>query len=327
LDDAKIQALSESLQLDISVWPLSSDQLPMNEVVVQPLDANNIAGYGLLADINGNPALLIKVGLDRGIIAQGRTSVSFFITAMVVIGLIAAVIALFLLERIVLSRIVKLRQDVAHISTTSDISYRVATQGRDELAELGNKINEMLDALNRAQKARQISEDRLRTLVNNAPVILWAVDLGSKFTFLDGHVLSMLNVNPDMLIGKPVSEAGRELPLVERDLRQALNGETITATMRVGEYSFATHYVPLKDANGQVTGVVGVATNVTERVAAERSLAEAIQSLSQKNRQFERAHELLRSTVEQLSDAVRRGASHDELRDSLEVIEKEFQKL
>jgi len=53
--------------------------------------------------------------------------------------------------------------------------------------------------------------------------------------------------------------------------RRALAGEAVEARVAVGGLVFATHYAPLRDPTKAVTGVIGVATDVTAWVSAERT--------------------------------------------------------
>jgi PAS domain S-box-containing protein len=281
----------------------------------------------LLGDVTGNPALLLRVTMNRDIIAQGQSTFRFFAVALLVIALVGGLLTSGLLDRTVLSRIARLRNDVDQISTTGDLNYRVKTEGQDELSALGNKLNEMLQALDAAQKAQRESDERLRTLVNNAPLVVWSIDSSGMLRLVDGNELKELGIEPAQLIGKPAADWVDKIPLDEPDLKKALAGETVTTTNQVGELSFQAHYLPLKDEKGRVTSVIGVATNITERLAAEAGMKDANQSLDHTNRQLRRAHELLGSTVEQMTDLIQRGSSTEELKDSLEFIQQELKKL
>src|SRR5580700_7235566 len=47
-----------------------------------------------------------------------------------------------------------------------------------------------------AQEARTRAEERLRSVVGNAPVVLFALDRDAKITFVDGHGLARLGLAP-----------------------------------------------------------------------------------------------------------------------------------
>jgi signal transduction histidine kinase len=58
-------------------------------------------------------------------------------------------------------------------------------------------------------------------------------------------------------------------------VRRALSGEEFTEVTEVGRLGFETRYTPVRDPNGEVTGLIGVATDVTERRTLEERLRHA----------------------------------------------------
>jgi prefoldin subunit 5 len=83
----------------------------------------------------------------------------------------------------------------------------------------------------------------------------------------------------------------------------------------------------MRGLDSTITGMVGVATNITERVMAEEALTEAYQNLDKQNKQLERVQELFRSTLDQVSDTVRRGAVQAELTEYIEFVQTQFDRL
>ena len=55
-------------------------------------------------------------------------------------------------------------------------------------------------------------------------------------------------------------------------MRRALAGEKFDALVTIGRHRFSTHYAPLFDADGAVSGVIGVAANSTRRLRAEAAV-------------------------------------------------------
>ncbi|MCA1738922.1 MAG: PAS domain-containing protein [Actinobacteria bacterium] len=122
----------------------------------------------------------------------------------------------------------------------------------------------------RAEKALKESEERLRTVVDNAPVVLFALNPEGVFTLFTGRGLEALGLKPDEVVGQSVFEMYADHPPMLEDVRRALAGETFTAITDVGSLTFETGYAPLRDGSGEIVGVIGVATNVTERKKAEK---------------------------------------------------------
>jgi len=134
---------------------------------VQPLTDHAIAGYGLLRDVFGRPALLLRVDSSRDIYQQGRRTFSYFLLAVILIGLGIGAMALLLLERFVLRRILRMSGLVSEIGARGDPSARLLVRGRDEVCSLATTINETLEALEQSQGA-------LQYIGKHARCILWS---------------------------------------------------------------------------------------------------------------------------------------------------------
>jgi sensor domain CHASE-containing protein len=341
LDMSQIQAISESLGLSIKAYQVNDPDMPDDFVTaatslsenastfIDVLANERVAGYTLLEDLYGNPAVVLRIDLPRDIYNQGQTSISFFAVALTVVGLVFTTATLLLLRQVVLSPLAQLSADIDSISTQSDISKRLDISGgsNDELNQLGNALNAMLNALETAQKKLRKSDERLRVVVNNAPIVLWAVDAERLFTTLEGNGLKALDIQPDLFLGKNAFEFHGALPLVEAEVQRASSGEELTSLVAVNDRTFATRYSPLCDEHNVIIGVIGVATDVTERVQAQQAFQAANAHLEQQNRQLERVHELFRSALNQITEITQRGADKTELLDNLRIIHAEFQRL
>ncbi len=179
-------------------------------IYIRTIDLTTIAGYALLDDVGGDPALILRVDAPRRIYQQGQASISYFVLALVLSGATFGGGVLWLLEREVLSRLARLSSSVTEIGQRGDPSTRVTVSGSDELSRLGDSINQMLGALEKSQATLRQSEERLRTVVSNAPVILFALDREGRFTFLQGRGLGALD--SEALIGRSVFELYQDGP-------------------------------------------------------------------------------------------------------------------
>jgi PAS domain S-box-containing protein len=122
------------------------------------------------------------------------------------------------------------------------------------------------------EAALHTSEERLRTVIANAPIVLFALDQAGVFTLSEGKGLSALNAKPGQAVGQSVFDLYREVPQILDNVWRALSGESFSETVQVGELAFESWYSPLRDSSGTVCGVIGVAVDITERVVAERKL-------------------------------------------------------
>jgi diguanylate cyclase (GGDEF)-like protein/PAS domain S-box-containing protein len=126
-----------------------------------------------------------------------------------------------------------------------------------------------------AERALRESENRLRTLVSRAPVVLWRVGRDGVFTAVEGRSLTPLGVSAEDLVGHSIDEVYRNLPEVKPHYERALAGEATEATLEAGGRTLQAYLVPLEDENGSVDGVVGVATDITELARAQAQLSES----------------------------------------------------
>ncbi|MEX0912142.1 MAG: PAS domain S-box protein [Gemmatimonadota bacterium] len=124
----------------------------------------------------------------------------------------------------------------------------------------------------RMEQALRESEARLRTVVNSAAMILYAFDRDGVFTFSEGRGLQALGLGAGEVVGRSVFEVYEHSPKVIEDCRRALQGEEFTSIREVGGLTFEARYSALYKADETLAGVIGVATDITERVRAEAAL-------------------------------------------------------
>jgi len=145
---------------------------------------------------------------------------------------------------------------------------------RDSLRRQNDALRAELEEYRNAQTAFRDTEQRLRALVQQAPIVLFAIDREGNFTLSEGHGLEALGQEPGEVVGQSVYEIYRNVPPMIDHVRRCLAGETINDTVRIGDLVFETLYTPRRDEHGFVAGVSGVAWNVTGRVRAEESAKE-----------------------------------------------------
>src|SRR3989338_3443753 len=104
----------------------------------------------------------------------------------------------------------------------------------------------------------------LMAVVRNAPIVLFAVDPDGYFTLSEGRGLDALGLKPGEVVGKSIFEVYKAHPMIIDAYRRAIKGETVSAIVPLQGLVFEARYSPQLDWGGKVTGVLGVATDVTE---------------------------------------------------------------
>ncbi len=156
--------------------------------------------------------------------------------------------------------------------STSELLHEVVLL-RARIAELERVELERRET----EQALRESRHRLRTVVSNVPMVLFALDSQGRFTLSEGKALGVLGFKPGEVVGRSVFEMYADNAQVTSECARALAGETFTTQVELPEAIFETRYTPLVDASGNAAGCVGVAMDVTERVRAERALRESEQ--------------------------------------------------
>ena len=126
-----------------------------------------------------------------------------------------------------------------------------------------------ISARRAADAALRESEGRLRTVTTNAPVILFSLDSAGIVTLCEGQGLTSLGLAPGVVVGHPVTAIFHDDEAILDRVRQTLAGVDCAFVSQAGGVALDTSLVPLRDDSGEVRGVIGVATDVTERVRAE----------------------------------------------------------
>ena len=134
-------------------------------------------------------------------------------------------------------------------------------------------------ALDATENALKEITARFQTVITNAPVVLWTLDRDGVFTFCEGKALESLEKKSGELVGQSVFEIYRDNPNILENVRRTLAGAEITWIGVIGGTIYANRTAPLRDENGQVTGLIGVSTEITERQRAEAALRESEQRL------------------------------------------------
>ncbi len=160
-------------------------------------------------------------------------------------------------------------EDRTAVVTLGEVTIQAwHTPLRDEGDTIVGAIGVALDVT-----AHWRAEEHLRAVVGHAPIVLFALDPRGTVTLSVGQGLAALHRRPgETTVGHSIFELYRDSPAVLDHARRALDGEAFTARTVVGDATYETHYLPLRDADGTLTGALGVGTDITARARAERAL-------------------------------------------------------
>jgi len=176
--------------------------------------------------------------------------------------------------------------------------------------ETGGTSNERRNLADALAHERNV----LRTMIDLIPAFIYAKDAHSRFTACNKLVANRMGVNPEELIGKTdfdffpremaekffadeqaLIQSGEPLYDIEEQAYDKTRG-----TNRV----ILTSKVPLRDAAGNLTGIVGTGYDITDRKAAEERMASSERHESIGRLAAGVAHEI-NTPIQYLSDSVK----------------------
>jgi len=211
---------------------------------VRTAHEGTVSGYEHLDDIYGNPAFMLRVSASRKVYQMGVAGIRRDTALFLVIGLVLACAVLWLIDRYVVSvfsdSVSRLSKDVAGIAAGASLAGRIEAKKNDEMGHLTVSINEMLRALESAQKEaeehrQQLVQARkmaaLGTLVSgvahevnnpNNVVALSATALSQLFEHIIPVLEERFRLDPDFHLGaRRYGEVRMEIPLLLKDIKDA----------------------------------------------------------------------------------------------------------
>ena len=128
-----------------------------------------------------------------------------------------------------------------------------------------------ISALKKAEKALRESEERFRAVFESARESIFIKDRDRRYTHVNPYMASLLELPASAIVGRTDEElygakAGNHLKEVDA---RVLEGESIeeehTRSIKGNAVTFLDVRVPMRDANGGVVGICGIARNITGR--------------------------------------------------------------
>ncbi len=190
-----------------------------------------------------------------------------------------------------------------------DISLNPITL--DERTFAVSAIREISDR----KQAAQVCEERnwLRTLIDSLPDFIYVKNRQGRFVTNNLAHARFVGVNsPAEMVGKTDFDFFEEKLAEKHYSDEQLIMESGVALMDYEEgavdsagnrHDVLTHKIPLRDAEGEVTGLVGVSRNITQRKRAERQVQKIVEDLEESKQMTDQQAEHMRSLAEELAQS------------------------
>ena len=169
-----------------------------------------------------------------------------------------------------------LRQEHVLLTTTGArrvVITATALHAPDGSTTLATTVQDVTDL--RAERERtRTTAARFDALVGSLPVIVFSYDAQGVCTSSRGSALARLGLADDELVGRSLLELYGDDADVVAALAGALAGRESVVLREIGERWWEGRYSPQRGADGEITGGIGIAVDVTDRVRAAAEAAE-----------------------------------------------------
>ncbi len=151
-------------------------------------------------------------------------------------------------------------------------------------AELQREINERMKAV----EALKEKEARLRQIIDNAPVIVWSTDQKGNLLTFEGKGRERLNISAnetaaasgetavDVADPETIFDVFPQAAALRTSLERALEGHESVTIAETSDYVFEIRNAPI-ELDNTITGITGIATDITERRQAEIKLQHSLE--------------------------------------------------
>ncbi len=300
LDNFKIRQFAEITKLSLVLYKIGDQQMPLDiskagvslseetPIIVKQLNNNIIAGYALFKDIFGKPVLILRVDQPRTVYKQSLFTIHHLIVSLFIIGVIFAIVAILLMEKFVLHRLVKLSRDVKQVASAGNFSQRVSADGSDELSNLSHDINGMLEKLEELEIFKdETNEARYRAVVEDQTELICRYLPDGKITFSNNACCRYFGMQKDKVAGLNINSL---IPEEYEAFYKRISSSNMESQGNMGSPGFTRecqvhknndiHWLEITDRaiydrEGKIIEFQSVARDITEHKQAEERLRQS----------------------------------------------------
>jgi len=193
------------------------------------------------------------------------------VTTILVMTFLAFCISFILaarFQKIITNPLSQLTDLADKVSGEKDYSIRANKKYDDELGLLTEAFNNMLTQVERRDIALRESQERFRSVIEHAPVIIWVLNEQGIFTFMEGRATRPFGREPDVFMGRSIFEIFAENTELISSSQRALNGIAIGTSILIADVFYDIRYMPIQNDQDKTTGAIGVAIDVTKQKKA-----------------------------------------------------------
>ncbi|KAB2936235.1 MAG: PAS domain S-box protein [Candidatus Contendobacter sp.] len=140
-----------------------------------------------------------------------------------------------------------------------------------EFDRLAGDLERMALAIRQRERDLATSEARYRSVISNAPVVIFQFDEQGVLTLNEGKGLTHVGLVAGATVGHSLFELYHNYPQVCECIRRAIAGKPLQFIMKTRNTVYDVFLNPVRNNNGSVQ-VMGVAVDITEHQQAEEAL-------------------------------------------------------
>ncbi|MGB9929198.1 MAG: CHASE4 domain-containing protein [Methanosarcina sp.] len=242
--------------------------------VIEPLSEKRIAGYFELRDISNKPALIIRADFPRDLYKHGKETLTYMYLFLLLTGLMTGAGVKFALDRLFISRLVKIDDFVTKVRSEKDLSKRLPLEDNDELYRLSREINGMLNEINLAEQELKEQEREKKILLDSLNELVIFINPEFKILWANKAALGHMKMDLKQVVGLELST----LPAMNSPFSQYPQLEQIfkTGSKKSGEFTAKDGRVwfiqatPVTNQEGKIIGVLETCRDITEKKKIEQ---------------------------------------------------------
>lgn len=247
-------------------------------------NANVLATYTTVRDLDNRPLLNIKVESPRTFYQRGQDTLRLFVVWTVIVGVATIAVSYWVFERNLIWRIRLIGSQLGTIRRKKNPTLRLTMTGKDELGTLTEDINQTLASLNEEQTQREQAQREHKIIIDSLKEVIFRIDKQGKWTYLNPAWKELTGYSEretlEQYWGKSIYVD--DLPQAQELLDTLLEGKTEFGNIEVRYHtkSGAVRWVQVfaretRDGRNEVTGITGTLFDITERINAEQKLRES----------------------------------------------------
>ena len=214
--------------------------------------------------------------------------------SLLLVGLLMLPVVLFFASRMV--RPITRMRTVALTMAGGDLTARAEDGSNDEYGELGRALNHLSSELGSTISSLQMERNRLQSLINGLSEGIIAVDAKGATTLINPAVYGLLNLQ------STDDNVRAAAPDVFAMFDQALSfAQAVKKTVWQGDVALHISVSPLLLQSGEVTGCVGIVSDVTSAERLEQTRRDYVANVSHELRTPLTA---MRALIEPLRDGL-----------------------